>query len=178
MRHLVDHRKLGRTASHRRALLRNMVTSLILHERIETTLPKAKELRRLADRMITWGKQGDLAAKRQAARVLRSSEALAKLFDGLSKRFKDRPGGYTRIVHFGVRRGDAAPMAAIEYLGYELPPLKKDQKVEKKPAPKVEVKKVHPAKPAEQKAEAKPTEEKKAKKGWSLFGWKKQEEPK
>lgn len=137
MRHLVDHRKLGRTASHRKALLRNLVTSLILYERIETTLPKAKELRRLADRMITWGKQGDLAARREAARVLQSPEALQKLFDTLAKRFDDRQGGYTRVLHFGNRRGDFAPMAAIEYLGYELPPLEKKKAPEKKAKAKV-----------------------------------------
>ena len=146
MRHLVDHRKLGRTTSHRRALLRNLVTSLILHERIETTLPKAKELRGLADRMITWGKQGDLAARRQAARVVRTPEALAKLFNGLAKRFDGRAGGYTRVIHFGRRRGDGAEMAAIEYLGYQLPqltkkPLKAKTKVEKVPEKKVFVEK-------------------------------------
>ena len=157
MRHLVDHRKLGRTASHRKALLRNLVTSLILHERIETTLPKAKELRRVADRMITWGKQGDLPARRQAARYLRSDEAIQKLFDGLAARFKDRQGGYTRILRFGRREGDGAPMAAIEYLVYTLP-------VKEEKPPKVKQEKV------------KQEKVKKEKKRWGLFSRKKKEE--
>lgn len=168
MRHQVDHRKLGRTAAHRKALLRNMVTSLIMHERLETTLPKAKELRRLADRMISWGKQGDLAARRQAARVVRTPEAVAKLFDGLAARFKDRNGGYTRVIHFGHRRGDGAPMAAIEYLGYEFPAPRK--KTEKKEKPKKET--AAPEKKKETRAKSAASKEvtkKEAKKGWSLF---------
>ncbi|MBI1908708.1 MAG: 50S ribosomal protein L17 [Deltaproteobacteria bacterium] len=116
MRHLVDNKKFGRMGSHRKALFRNLATSLILHERIETTLPKAKELRRTADRMITLGKKGSLHARRQALAYLQTPEAVAKLFDGLSARFKDRHGGYTRIFKLGFRRGDAAPMAMIEYL--------------------------------------------------------------
>ncbi len=178
MRHLNDNRKLGRTASHRRALLRNLVTSLILHERIETTLPKAKELKSLADRMITWGKQGDLSARRQAARTLQSPEALNKLFDGLAKRFTDRHGGYTRVLHFGNRRGDNAPMAAIEYLGYELPREKQKPAPPSKPQRKVVVEKKAPkareaakaAKPAAAEKKAEQPEEKKApKKRWGLF---------
>ncbi|MBI2068268.1 MAG: 50S ribosomal protein L17 [Deltaproteobacteria bacterium] len=175
MRHLVDHRKLGRTTSHRKAMLRNMVTSLVLHERLETTLPKAKELRRLADRMITWGKEGGLAARRQAARVLQSPEALKKLFNGLAKRFEDRQGGYTRILHFGFRRGDGAPMAAIEYLGYETPqPLKREEKK----GEKQKTKKVVPEKKVSTKAGGKEPakkkqEGKKDKKGWGLFSRKK-----
>ena len=165
MRHLDDNRKLGRTASHRRALLRNLVTSLILHERIETTLPKAKELRSLADRMITWGKQGDLSARRQAARTLQSPEALQKLFDGLAKRFADRQGGYTRVLRFGNRRGDSAPMAAIEYLGYELPA----PKAKERPAvpAKKERKIVVEKKAAKTRVAEKPEE--KTKKRWGLF---------
>lgn len=129
MRHQVDHKKLGRTASHRKALLRNMATSLVLAERIETTLPKAKELRRLADNLITLGKDGSLHARRQAARVLRlqgtgdggyEQVALKKLFGELATRFKERNGGYTRIYRFGKRSGDSASMAAIEYIGYEI----------------------------------------------------------
>lgn len=158
MRHLVDHRKLGRTQSERRALLRNLVTSLILHERLETTLPKAKELRRLADRMITWGKKGTLHARRQAARVLQTEVALQKLFNGLAARFKDRQGGYTRIYHLGCRRGDGAEMAAIEYLGYELP--KKDEKKDKKP----EKQESRPEKKPEKKVETKVVAEKKPEK--------------
>ncbi|MBI2083853.1 MAG: 50S ribosomal protein L17 [Deltaproteobacteria bacterium] len=179
MRHLVDHRKLGRTAAHRRALFRNMVTSLILNERVETTLAKAKELRGLADRMITWGKQGDLAARRQAARALTSSVALQKLFDGLAGRFKDRQGGYTRLMHLGFRRGDGAPMALLEYLGYELPKVEKgkekkkeekkakiEKKIEKKAAEK-EVK--AESAPKEKKIKEKVEKEKGEKKGWGIF---------
>ena len=179
MRHLVDHRKLGRTASHRRALMRNMVTSLILKERIETTLPKAKELRRWGDRMITLAKQGDLAARRRAASILLSRDALEKLFDGFGKRFADRAGGYTRLIHYGWRRGDGAPMAAVEYLGYLLPALKKqDEKKEKKQEVKKAAKKA--AKVVEQKTAekkqriAKKTTDAPAKKRWGLFGKKTQ----
>ena len=170
MRHLVDHRKLGRTTSHRKALLRNLVTSLILKGRIETTLPKAKELRSLADRMITWGKQGDLAARRQAARIVQSPEALARLFDGLAKRFEGRAGGYTRVLHFGRRAGDGAPMAAIEYLGYELPKIDKKEKVKDKG--KQPEKKTKPKEEAPKKKEA-PKRQGPEKKWWNLFGRKK-----
>lgn len=135
MRHQVDHRKLGRTASHRKALLRNMVTSLILSERIETTLPKAKELRRLAERLVTLGKEGSLHARRQAAKVVRTPEALKKLFNGLAQRFQDRSGGYTRIFKFGFRRGDSAEMAAVEFLGYQHPV--KEKKEQKKAGKKI-----------------------------------------
>lgn len=171
MRHLVRHRKLGRTASHRRALLRNLVTSLILKERIETTLPKAKELRRFADRMITWAKQGDLAARRQAARFVQSPEAIKKLFDGLAKRFEKRPGGYTRVLHFGARAGDGAPMAAIEYLGYELPKVEKKKEKPKEEAKKPEKKIVVEKKAVKKKREEPKKEERK--RSWSLFGRKK-----
>ena len=124
MRHQIDHRKLGRSAGHRRALLRNMVTSLIMHERVETTLPKAKELRRTAERMVTLAKNGSLHARRQAASFVKSDESLRKLFSTLAERFKDRQGGYTRIFRFPHRRGDSAEMATIEYLGFVPPPPK------------------------------------------------------
>jgi len=187
MRHRVDHRKLGRSTSHRKALLRNMVTSLILSERIETTLPKAKELRRIADEMITLGKEGTLHARRQAAAVLQDPSAVQKLFNGLAARFADRHGGYTRIYKFGFRRGDAAEMAAIEYLGYVLPepkPKKSEVGEEKKPEPKKE-KKVEKPKAEKKEAKAdgkeKTSKEKKAKadkpgkesgkkSSWGLFG--------
>lgn len=147
-----------------------MVTSLILSERIETTVPKARELRRLADRMITLGKEGSLHARRQAAQILKNPEALKKLFDGLADRFKERQGGYTRIFKFGSRRGDAAEMAAIEYLGYELPVKEKKEKGKKKKEekkPKVE-KKVEAK--VDKKVEKK-EESKKEKKGkWGIFG--------
>jgi large subunit ribosomal protein L17 len=114
MRHRKSGRKLNRTSSHRKALMRNMVTSLLDHERIETTDAKAKELRGLADRMITLGKRGDLHARRQALSVIRSKAVTAKLFEELAERFRDRPGGYTRVIKVGNRVGDAAPVSIIE----------------------------------------------------------------
>lgn len=122
MRHLVDSRKLGRTSSHRLALFRNMLSSLILSDRIETTLPKAKELRRWADWMVTLGKEGSMAARRRAARYVQSEPALQKLFTNLADRFKARAGGYTRIMKLGSRHGDNADMAIIEYLSAEMSP--------------------------------------------------------
>lgn len=116
MRHNVDGRKLGRTSSHKKAMFRNMAASLILHDRIETTLPKAKELRRIADRLVTLGKRQTLHARRRAARFIHSKPALIKLFDELAGRFSSRNGGYTRIMKLGWRHGDSAPMATIEYL--------------------------------------------------------------
>lgn len=112
-------RKLGRTTSHRKAMLRNMVTSLLEHERIVTTVPKAKETRRVAEKMITLGKRGDLHARRQALAYIRSKDIVAKLFDELSGQYADRQGGYTRIIRTGHRVGDAAPMAIVELVGYE-----------------------------------------------------------
>jgi large subunit ribosomal protein L17 len=114
MRHRKGGRKLNRTSSHRKALMRNMVTSLLDHERIETTDAKAKELRGITDRMITLGKRGDLHARRQALSVIRSKAVTAKLFDELAERFRDRPGGYTRVIKVGNRVGDAAPVSIIE----------------------------------------------------------------
>ena len=114
MRHLKQGRKLGRTAAHRKALLRNLVTALLGHERIITTEPKAKELRRIADKLVTLGKRGDLHARRQALRVIRSNAVVRKLFDDIAPRLADRHGGYTRILHLGYRPGDAAAMAVIE----------------------------------------------------------------
>jgi len=95
-------------------MLRNMATSLLEHERIETTDAKAKELKRFADRMITLGKRGDLHARRQALAILRSKKVTAKLFDDLADRFRDRPGGYTRVIKLGNRVGDSAPISIIE----------------------------------------------------------------
>jgi large subunit ribosomal protein L17 len=120
MRHRNAGRKLGRTSAHRTALLRNMVTSLLEHERIETTDAKAKELRRVADRMITLGKRGDLHARRQALRVVRSDEVTSKLFGPLAERYKTRPGGYTRILKLRTRPGDAAPVSIIELVDREM----------------------------------------------------------
>src|SRR5690625_6472626 len=114
MRHRKSGLKLNRTASHKRAMLSNMATSLLLHERIATTLPKAKELRTVVEPLITLGKRGDLHARRQAASILQDEEAVAKLFGDIAGRFEERAGGYTRVVQIGPRRGDNAPMAFIE----------------------------------------------------------------
>jgi large subunit ribosomal protein L17 len=114
MRHLKAGRKLNRTGAHRKALFRNLVTSLIQHEQVRTTDAKAKELRRVADRMITLAKRGSLHARRRALAYIRSRRVVAKLFDEVAGRFRERPGGYTRTVKLGHRHGDAAPMSVIE----------------------------------------------------------------
>src|SRR6478735_9969610 len=119
MRHKVAGYKLGRTTSHRRSLLRNMATSLIMEERIETTVPKAKALRPTVEKMITLGKRGTLAARRQAIAYLMTDEAVNKLFDTIGPRFGDRNGGYTRIVRTAWQKGDGAEKAFIELLGSE-----------------------------------------------------------
>ncbi len=114
MRHRKDHRKLSRTSSHRRALLRNLVTSLIEHERIETTLAKAKEARRVGERMITFAKRGDLSARRHVARFVHGESNVKKLFDTVAPWYETRQGGYTRILKLGRRLGDAGEMALLE----------------------------------------------------------------
>jgi len=114
MRHRKKGRNLSRTSAHKRATLRNMATNLFRHERIRTTKAKAKELRPYAERLISLAKKGDLHARRQAARKIQDREVLGKLFDDLGPRFADRPGGYTRILKLGPRKGDAAEMALIE----------------------------------------------------------------
>jgi large subunit ribosomal protein L17 len=114
MRHRKDHRKLSRTHSHRRALLRNLVTSLITHERIETTLAKAKEARRVGERMITFAKRGDLSARRHVARYVHGQDTVKKLFDTVAPWYETRNGGYTRILKLGRRLGDAGEMALLE----------------------------------------------------------------
>ena len=119
MRHKVAGYKLGRTTSHRRSLLRNMATSLIIEERIETTVPKAKALRPTVEKMITLGKRGTLAARRQALSYLMTDEAVNKLFDTIGPRFGDRNGGYTRIVRTAWQKGDGADKAFIELIGSE-----------------------------------------------------------
>jgi large subunit ribosomal protein L17 len=114
MRHRKDHRRLGRKSEHRRALLRNLVTALFQYERIETTVAKAKETRRFAERMITFGKQGDLAARRHVASYIMKPEIVAKLFSTIAPWYADRNGGYTRIVRIGHRLGDAGETAYLE----------------------------------------------------------------
>ncbi|MFQ5478505.1 MAG: 50S ribosomal protein L17 [Candidatus Binatia bacterium] len=115
MRHLKSGRKLGRTSAHRRAMMRNMVTSLIHEGRITTTDAKAKELRRWADRMVTLGKLQTVAARRRARRFVRTDAALARLFNEVAPRFSSRPGGYTRIIKLGRRQGDCAPLSLVEF---------------------------------------------------------------
>ena len=114
MRHRKDHRKLSRTASHRKALLRNLVTALFEYERIETTVAKAKESRRLAERLITFGKQGDLAARRHVARFVTKPAITAKLFETIAPWYAERQGGYTRILRLGRRLGDAGETCYLE----------------------------------------------------------------
>ncbi len=114
MRHLKAGRKLNRTSAHRKALMRNLATELLARERIQTTTAKAKELRPVAERLITLGKRGTLHARRQALRVVKTKAAMENLFGPLAERYATRPGGYTRIVRIGSRRGDNAEMAVIE----------------------------------------------------------------
>jgi len=116
MRHGLSGRKLGVTSSHRLAMFRNMAVALIKHEQITTTLPKAKELRPVAEKLVTLGKRGDLHAKRQAFNQLRDETIVTKLFSTIADRYKSRQGGYTRVLKAGMRRGDAADMAVIEFV--------------------------------------------------------------
>ena len=119
MRHRIAGWKLGRKTEHRRALLRNLVTSIILEERVETTVTKAKAMRPHVEKMITLGKRGDVHARRQAAAYLQTREAVARLFETVAPRFGDRNGGYLRIIRTGVRKGDGGDKALIELLGSE-----------------------------------------------------------
>jgi large subunit ribosomal protein L17 len=114
MRHGLSGRKLGRTTAHRKAMFANMAAALIKHEQITTTLPKAKDLRRVVDRLVTLGKRGNLHARRQAISVLQDAQLAQKLFGPLAERYSARNGGYTRVLKAGLRYGDAAPMAVIE----------------------------------------------------------------
>jgi len=114
MRHGNGYRKLNRTASHRKAMFSNMTASLLTHEQIKTTLPKAKELRRFVDKMISLGKKGTLHDRRRAFAFLRDEAVVAKLFSVLAERYAERPGGYSRVLKAGFRHGDSAPMAFIE----------------------------------------------------------------
>src|SRR5712691_4222957 len=129
MRHNVGYRKLGRQEGHRRALLRNLTTALFRHERLTTTLPKAKELRPFAERLITLARRDDLHARRRVLRQVSDKEVVKKLFDTLGPRFAARPGGYTRTLKLGPRPGDGADMAIVELVGSE--PTFKKQKDDK-----------------------------------------------
>jgi large subunit ribosomal protein L17 len=176
MRHGKSGRKLGRTSSHRLAMFRNMVTSLLEHERIYTTHAKAKELRRWADWMITLGKRGDLHARRQALQVIRDKSVVHKLFTDLAQRYQARSGGYTRTVKVGFRVGDGAPLSLIELLTGETEKKKKKKKtkapkaakvkapaVEATPETEPEVAEVPEAEVEEAAAEEVPEKKKKAK---------------
>ena len=167
MRHRVAHRKLGRVTSHRLATLRSMATSLFEHERIRTTLMKAKELRPYAEKLITIAKRedGGVAARREVARVIRDPKIVQKLFSSLGVRYATRPGGYTRILKLGPRQGDGAEMAIVELLGSEYQPKAKEEKGKKK-AEKGEAKDAKEAKGGEaaaDKAEYKPKKSRKKK---------------
>jgi large subunit ribosomal protein L17 len=116
MRHGNAHRKLNRTAEHRKAMFANMCAALIKHEQIITTLPKAKDLRPIVEKLVTLGKRGDLHARRQAVSQMRDVDMVKKLFEVLGPRYKDRNGGYTRIIKAGFRYGDSAPIAVIEFV--------------------------------------------------------------
>ncbi len=128
MRHRRAGRKLGRTTAHREMMMRNLVTSLLLYEKIITTAAKAKELRGVAEKMVTLAKREDLQARRQAAEVLNDDKALKKLFETIGARYRDRDGGYTRITKLDYRMGDGAPLAAIELVGAEPTPEAKGEK--------------------------------------------------
>jgi large subunit ribosomal protein L17 len=156
MRHGLANRKLGRTSSHRNALFRNQLASLIDKERIITTLPKAKELRPQIERLITLGKSDSIHNRRQVERVVPDDHLITKLFDTLGPRFNERPGGYTRIIKLGSRRGDAAEMAILEFIGYE-------PKIEEAPAEE-KGKKAAPAKKEEGEEKEAAAEEKPKKK--------------
>ena len=120
MRHRQSGRKLNRTSSHRKSLFKNMAQALLKHEQIVTTLPKAKELKRVVEKLITLGKKGNLHSRRLAFNQIRDKDMVSKLFDNLAKRYSDRKGGYTRVLKAGFRYGDSAPMAVIELVDRDI----------------------------------------------------------
>lgn len=126
MNHRIKGRKFGRHSSHRRSLFANLAASVIKHEQVKTTLPKAKEIRPIVEKLVTLAKDGSLHARRQALSVLYDKEIVAKLFDVLGARYKDRQGGYTRVLHAGFRYGDAAPMGIIEFVDRDVSAKGKD----------------------------------------------------
>jgi len=168
MRHRVAHRKLGRITPHRNALLRNLATALFERERIRTTLPKAKELRPFAERLITLAKRevDRLHARRLVLRDIQDTTIVKKLFDSLGARYATRPGGYTRILRLGPRRGDGAEMAIVELLGSEYKPKSKDEKGKKDKTaepPKAKAEKKEPEKKEPEKKEVRAKGRKKEK---------------
>jgi len=158
MRHRVAGRKLSRHTRHRELMFRNMLVSLLQHERIKTTLAKGKELRSWADNIISLGKQGTLHARRRAFALLRDKEIIRKLFDEIAPKFKDRQGGYTRIYRLGWRQGDGAPLSLVELATYAPPEEKKKSTIKKA---KEVIEKVTPKK--KEKAEKKEKEKEKGK---------------
>src|SRR5258706_12670895 len=154
MRHRVNTRKLGRTGAHRVSMFRNMVSSLIEHEKLETTHEKARLVGRLAERMITLGKHGDLHARRQALRVVRGREVQAKLFGELAERFAGRTGGYTRVLRTRRRHGDAAELSIVALLEPTAAPKAKGEKGQKAPRKKAGGKKAAATKAPAKKAAA------------------------
>ena len=169
MRHRVAGRKLSRHTQHRELMFRNMLVSLLQHERIRTTLAKAKELRSWAEKIITLGKKGSLHARRQAFALLRNRETVKKLFEEIVPKLKDREGGYTRIYKMGWRQGDGAPLSLVELMTFSPPEQKKKSAVKKaleKVTPKRKKKgegkekKVEKGEPPAKKSKKKPSEEK------------------
>jgi len=163
MRHQNAGRKLGRTTAHRQSLLRNLVTYLLLHERIVTTEAKSKELRRIAEQMITLAKREDLHARRQASKIIMDESVLKKLFDSLGARFSQRLGGYTRITKLSYRAGDGAPLAAIELLDQE--GKKAEAPAKEKPKRSLRKPKAFKKESGKEKPEAKEAKGEKEKKG-------------
>jgi large subunit ribosomal protein L17 len=161
MRHRVAGRKLSRHTQHRELMFRNMVVSLLQHERIQTTLAKAKELRGWVDKIITLGKKGSLHARRHAFALLRNKEIVKKLFDEIVPRLKEREGGYTRVYKMGWRQGDGAPLSLIELVTFSPPeqkkksPVKKAKEVLEKVAPKIKGKEEKKEKEGKEKKEKK-----------------------
>ena len=140
MKHNIKNKKLNKTSSHRKAMFMNMSNSLIKHEQITTTLPKAKELKRFIEKIVTLGKNGNLASRRKAISILQDDKMVKKIFDTISKRYSDRKGGYTRIIKLGNRFGDNAPTAVIEFVDRDENAKGQDSGpvIEKKPTEEVE----------------------------------------
>jgi large subunit ribosomal protein L17 len=178
MRHQKTGRKLGRTSAHRQALLRNLVTSLLLHERIVTTEAKAKELRRIAEQMITLAKRESLHARRQASRIIMDENVLKKLFDSLGARFSRRSGGYTRIIKLSHRAGDGAPLAVIELLDQVKEKEKSEAAAKKKAKRGLGRPKAIKKEGGKEKPQTKEAKEEKEKKGKPAEGKRKARPPK
>ena len=141
MRHLKSGRKLGRTKSHRKALLANLATSLFAHKSIVTTTPKAKEARSTVERLVTFAKKGDLASRRRVLRTVKNKALVKELFEDIAPKYADRNGGYTRVIKIGNRKGDNAPMAIFEMVGYEGIKAEKIEKQRQRREAKLEKKK-------------------------------------